>query len=254
MLSMRVLIEVFGEAPPTTPDRTSPATEATTPPPEAAIFCHTFDLTKRLTIPATSTLNHVPLASTTDPTTSPFTPILTSLLSQLSSTPATLPHRLILPTLLSPALYPPHSSSPNHVLQFLHGLRALLRRYPTRLTALITLPLELYPRASGLVRWIELLSDGVIELTPFPHLMDAGTGAGAKGEEQPQGMLRIHRLPVFHERGGGGGASKLGEDLAFTLSRRKFATKPFSLPPLEGDTEAQQGGAEGAQIKGDLSF
>jgi len=31
----------------------------------------------------------------------------------------------------------------------------------------------------------------------------------------------------------------MGEDLAFTVSRRKFAIKPFSLPPMEGDQEAQ---------------
>ncbi|KAI9852347.1 MAG: hypothetical protein M1830_006801, partial [Pleopsidium flavum] len=123
---------------------------------------------------------------------------------------------------------------------------------------MLTLPLSLYPRCTGLVRWIELLSDGVLELAPFPHSSDLGPSAGTSGaatgqEEHPQGMLKLHRLPVFHERGGGGsgGSSSggVGDDLAFTVSRRKFVIKPFSLPPVEGDTEAQKGEAEGKQTK-----
>jgi elongator complex protein 4 len=105
---------------------------------------------------------------------------------------------------------------------------------------------------------MEMLSDGVLELTPFPHLMDAlvTSGAATAHEERPQGMLKIHRLPVFHEKGGGGGGSSgLSEDLAFTVSRRKFVIKPFSLPPVEGDTEAQQGLGEGVkQTKVDIDF
>ncbi|KAH0562594.1 hypothetical protein GP486_002718 [Trichoglossum hirsutum] len=173
-------------------------------------------------------------------------------------------HRLVIPTLLSPALYPSHACLPQHLLQFLHALRGLLRRYPSQLTAMITLPLELYPRDTGLVRWVEILSDGVVELTPFPHLADNSpsittSGAATAQEDQPQGMVKIHSLPIFHERGGGGGAlSGLGEDLAFTVSRRKFVIKLFSLPPVEGDTEAQQrkfGGEEdGGQTTVDIDF
>lgn len=71
-------------------------------------------------------------------------------------------------------------------------------------------------------------------------------------------MLKLHKLPVTTERGGGGGGSGVGDDLAFTLSRRKFVIKPFSLPPMEGDQEAQQGQAEGGALgkatKVDIEF
>ncbi|KAI9750056.1 MAG: hypothetical protein M4579_006623 [Chaenotheca gracillima] len=223
---------------------TSPSSSPGTPP----AFCHAFDLTKRLTIPSPSPINFIPPPSA-NPSHPPFAPILQTLHIALTSTPPTTIHRLIIPNLLSPAIYPTHASSPHHLLPFLHALRALLRQHPSRFAALITLPIELYPRSSGLVRWIELLSDGVMELTPFPHHVDSGTAAGAATaqEEQPQGLVKIHRLPIFHERGGGGsGASSggtgpdLGDDLAFTVSRRRFAIKPFSLPPMEGDQEAQQ--------------
>ena len=110
-----------------------------------------------------------------------------------------------------------------------------------------------------MIRWAELLSDGVLELTPFPHLMDASNNAtesgSAKGsEEQPQGMLKMHKLPLNIERGegGAGAGNSMGEDLAFTVSRRKFVVKPFSLPPLEGDQEAQK---EGGSLTGkDVEF
>ncbi|EKG13503.1 Elongator complex protein 4 [Macrophomina phaseolina MS6] len=239
----------------------SPASaDATGPPP----FCHKFDLAKRLEFPAGTLINYIPLPPPHQQT-SPFDPVLQNLATQLASSSPTTIHRLLVPSLLSPALYPPHSSQPSFLLQFLHALRALLRKYPNRLTAMLSLPLELYPRSSGLVRWAELLSDGVLELQPFPHLMDtygdlASSGAATATEERPQGMLRVHRLPVFHERGGGGGGvAGVGDDLAFTLSRRKFVIKPFSLPPVEGDTEAQgalgtEGGGGGKQTKVDIDF
>ena len=122
---------------------------------------------------------------------------------------------------------------------------------------MLTLPLSLYPRSTGLVRWIEHLCDGVLELAPFPHSIDieppltTSYGSG-KAEEKPQGMVQIHRLPVLTEKGAGGGG---GDDLAFSLSRKRFVIKPFSLPPVEGDQEAQRGEVEGGKVgKGDIEF
>ncbi|KXS97081.1 hypothetical protein AC578_10800 [Pseudocercospora eumusae] len=203
---------------------------------------HTFDLTKRLAIPADAKVNHIPMSPSFT-----FSAIIQSVLRSLDTTPASTVHRLLVPSILSPAMYPPTMSRPEAFLAFFRALRSLLRQFPSRLTAIVTLPLELYSRSSGMVRWAEILSDGVIELTPFPHLMDASNSlvesGGARGnEEQPQGLVRFHKLPVNSERGeGGAGAlNSMGEDLAFTLSRRKFVIKPFSLPPLEGDQEAQK--------------
>lgn len=111
---------------------------------------------------------------------------------------------------------------------------------------MLSLPTTLYPRTSGLIRWAELLSDGVFELVPFPHSALASgnanpaTSAGATAaEEPPQGMLHIRRLPIYHDRGGGGGDAFLAEDWAFTLSRRHFTIVPYNLPPVGGDEEAQ---------------
>ena len=119
-----------------------------------------------------------------------------------------------------------------------------------------SVPLSLHSRSSGLVRWIELLSDGAVELAPFSHTADveisSKAGAGAS-EDPPQGILRIHRLPILQERGNG--TVLVGDDWAFSLSRRSFSIKPFSLPPIEGDTEAQHGPeVQQKSAKVDLEF
>ncbi|KAF2103393.1 elongator complex protein 4 [Rhizodiscina lignyota] len=226
-------------------------TKDSTPPP-AEHFCHTFDFTKRLDFPpAAKQINYIPLSPT--PTSSPFDPIITSLQSSISNSQPDTLHRLIIPSLLSPAYYPAHSPSPDHILRFLHSLRALLRLHTSRLTAMLSLPLSLHPRSTGLTRWIERLVDGVAELQPFPHTFDASTATrpGSKEEEKPQGMVRVHALPVFTERGGGEGkgVAEGGDDLCFVVSRRKFLIRAFNLPPVEGDTEAQGGQAGGKDME-----
>ncbi|KAL8650157.1 MAG: hypothetical protein Q9210_003982 [Variospora velana] len=180
---------------------------------------------------------------------------LASARDHLTTAPKSVLHRLLIPNLLSPAIYPHDSVTPKHILQFLHALRALLRQYPTQFVAMMTLPLMLHPRSTGLVRWMELLSDGVMELSPFPHsdqnAPPTTSSAATAQEEKPQGLVKVHRLPVFSEKGGGGLS---GDDLAFTVSRRKFVIKPFNLPPVEGDTEAQRGEGEGKPTKVDIEF
>ncbi|KAL8996836.1 MAG: hypothetical protein Q9169_003738 [Polycauliona sp. 2 TL-2023] len=218
-------------------------------------FCHTFDLTKRLTLPDDNRLDFIPVRPVPQHV-SPFHSILQALKEKLASSSISTMHRLIIPSLLSPALYPRHASNPQHLLQFLHSLRALLRCYSTQLTAMITLPVTLYPRVAGLTRWMELLSDGVVELSPFPHSLESGSAMTTSGsttaqEEKPQGMVKLHSLPVFSEKGGG---RALGDDLIFTVSRRKFIIKPFNLPPIEGDTEAQRGEGEGKPTTVDIEF
>lgn len=234
-----------------------------------SVFCHSFDLSKRLALPSQTQLFFCSMQppsllrdSQSKSSPNPFSTYLAHLTRHLSNTPPSTIHRVILPNLLSPAIYPSGSSQPEQLLQFLHALRALLRQFPTQLSALITTPLSLYPRSSGLIRWVELLSDGVIELAPFPSaaIVPKDSANPKSGEEQPpQGMLGVHRLPVFHEKGGGGGQSKHGDNFAFSLGRRKgLVIKPYSLPPIEGDSEAQQAGLTGDSgkelSKSDIEF
>lgn len=247
-------------------DRSAPLGTSSAGDTSAALFCHDFDLGKRLEMPSSTLMKCVPpilprLSSSTN--NFPFAGFLEHLTSQLHTSSPSSIHRVIIPTFLSPAVYQFSSPEPHHVLPFLHGLRAILRKYPTQLTAMITIPLSLFPRSSGLTRWIEALSDGVLELAPFPAnalplSSPGGSTSSGQQEDPPQGILKVHRLPVFHEKGGGGGEG-VGDDMAFNLSRRKgLCIKPYSLPPVHEDAEMQQLGlvtAEGGKAaKADIEF
>lgn len=87
----------------------------------------------------------------------------------------------------------------------------------------------------------------MLEIAPFHHSIDVeptlNNNAGAKkGEEKHQGMVKIHKLPVLTEKGGGSGG---GDDLAFSFGRKRLVVQPYSLPPVEGDEAAQKGETEG---------
>ena len=107
---------------------------------------------------------------------------------------------------------------------------------------------------------MEILTDGVLELAPFPHAIETGplkttASAASAHEETPQGMVKVHRLPIFHEKGGGGGGNgEISNDFVFTVSRRRFAIKPFSLPPVDGDTEAQRDDGAAKATKPGIDF
>ncbi|KAI0135190.1 PAXNEB-domain-containing protein [Daldinia grandis] len=225
------------------------ATEST------SIFCHSFDLTKRLSptnvkgqIGFHPSMSIPGLPSRTKDSTSPFKMFIKNVAYKLANSPSSWIHRVIVPSLLSPTGYAGSSTRPEEVLQFLHALRALLRQYPGKLTAIITLPLSLYPRTTGLTRWMELLSDGVFELIPLQssvvHAPPPSSKSDSKSEEQTQGLLKVHSLPIFHEKGGGSSEGHAAHgDLSFSLSRSKgFVIKPFYLPPVGEDEEEKKKG------------
>ncbi|KAI0482138.1 PAXNEB protein-domain-containing protein [Xylariaceae sp. FL0804] len=233
-------------------DREAQRQASTTATGPAAVFCHSFDLSKKL---APSDVKgqigfHPSMVGPThghlnSPPTSAFKLFLRDLSSKLANSPPAWVHRVIVPNLLSPTMYSSSSCRPEEVLQFLHSLRALLRQYPTKLTAILTLPLSLYPRSTGLTRWMELLCDGVLELIPLQssaiHKPPPSAKTDSKSEQQVQGLLKVHSLPILHEKGGG--AHSAHDDQSFSLSRTKgliayivvirgSMASPMDRPPL----------------------
>ena len=202
------------------------------------------------------------------PTPSPFKVFIKDLGVKLASSPPDSIHRVIVPNLLSPTTYAGSACRPAEVLQFLHALRALLRRHATRLTALVTLPLALFPRSAGLTRWMELLSDGVLELVPLradaallahhapPPSSKSSAGTTADDQQKTQGLLKVHALPVFDEKGGGSHeAHAAREDQSFSVSRsRGLVIRPFSLPPVLGDDETERKEAGDKASKKSMEF
>jgi elongator complex protein 4 len=209
----------------------------------ARIFCHSFDLRLRLKTDPSVAPVFINL-SVVKPEFSPFTSVIERLDSILRSAPTSVV-RILIPSFLSPALYSSNIIRSHYILQFVQSLQAVLQRYKNRVVAMLTLPLTLFPRENALVKWTEILSDGIVELTPFPHsvAVPESSGIGDSQEEQPHGMIKMHRLPAYHENGGTAGIG-LEDDYVFTLTRKKFLIKRYSLPPLEGDTAAQQGHAD----------
>jgi elongator complex protein 4 len=228
------------------------------------VFCHDFDLTKRLSptnvkgqIGFHPSMSMPALTRQPREVESPFKSFLRDIATKLANSPPAWVHRIAVPNLLLPTLYSGSTCHPEEVLQFLHGLRALLRKYPGKLTALITLPLSLYPRTSGLTRWMELLCDGVLELIPMQldpvHAPPPDKASDSKSEEKTQGLLKVHSLPVYHEKGGGGSDGHVGEDMAFSLSRSSgLIIKPFVLPPMLEDDDKDKNPA--ATTKTSMEF
>ncbi|KAH8681626.1 paxneb protein [Xylariales sp. PMI_506] len=216
------------------------------------VFCHSFDLSKRLSPKdAKGQIGFHPSMLMPNPAVhpqgplSPFKTFLKDLDAKLVNSPQEWIHRVMVPNLLSPTMYSGSACRPEEVLQFLHGLRALLRRYPGKLTAIITLPLSLFPRTSGLTRWMELLSDGVLELIPLQlgavHAPPPDGKSDSKSEGQTQGLLKVHSLPIYHEKGGGSSDGHTREDMSFSVSRSKgLIIKPFSLPPMLEDDDQEK--------------
>jgi elongator complex protein 4 len=202
------------------------------------VFCHAYTLTTHLESSDVKGQLHdnqlsppFELALRSAATASPFGMFLKSVRTQLESSSPTEIHRICVPGILSPSLYSSAVCHPSEILQFLHGLRSLLRQFPTRLSAVLTLPTSLYPRTTGIVRWMELLCDGVVEIIPLQE--SSATPTQAKGDDAIQGFFRIHSLPVHHEKGGGSESFHSRENLSFRLSVSSgLVIKPYSLPPV----------------------
>ncbi|KAK7417032.1 Elongator subunit elp4 [Neonectria punicea] len=191
-----------------------------------------------------------PLAS---PIHAPFEKFIAVITSRIKdSTPSTV-HRIIVPSLLSPTLYTSAASQPREILQFFHALKALLRQFSGQVTALLTLPITLFPRSTGLTRWMELLSDGVLELVPLQHQAPVSRDPGS--EDKGQGLLRAHSLPIFHEKGGGLEGTWARENLSFRLSSSSgLIIEPFSLPPVGDEEEATNAPKTNEPKKESLEF
>lgn len=190
-------------------------------------------------------------------TSSVFKLFIQNLQNKMQASPPSTVYRVVVPNLLSPTLYAPSACQPAEVLQFLHSLRALLRQYPGQLTAIVTLQLSLFPRNSGVTRWIELLSDGVLEMIPLPPKLGAAppsSSSASKVQDQSQGILRVHSLPVYHEKGGGGAESNhFREDLSFHMSSSKgLVIQPYVLPPMEEDDHKEKSPA--STVKDGIDF
>lgn len=219
------------------------------------MFCHSFDLSKRLESGhIAGSLHASPVgAEGAHSSRTPLKAFLDSTRTQIEKSAPGSIHRIVVPGLLSPTVYGSAACHPREVLQFLQRLRALLRRYHGQVVALITIPVSLFPRSTGLTRWVELLSDGVFELTPLQRQSQVALEPWK--EDKSQGLIRVHSLPIFHEKGGGLEGSWSREDLSFKLSASSgIVITPYSLPPVGDDGDASASATPRETEKDKLEF
>ncbi|ORY85656.1 Elongator complex protein 4, partial [Protomyces lactucae-debilis] len=214
------------ERPPTTSQETQPGSAKD-------LYCHAYDLTKRLTLAPEMQYTVSPSCAPSSATGSadPFAPLLASLIQTLTETTGFI--RAVIPFLLSPALYPPGASQPRHFIRFLNNLRLVCRQYPHRIAIMATLPLDLYPRNTSMTTWAEILSDGVLELTPLPSptsdvtALETSSMSMAGDPTGPQGLLKLIKIPQLERWSAGSEV-----DLAFKVTRKRFSIEAWSLPAL----------------------
>ncbi|CAG8438946.1 8338_t:CDS:2 [Ambispora gerdemannii] len=207
-------------------------------------FCHTFDLTKRI---SEKTINAASLS---------FIDI-----AEFSSNEQTTSHnalRIAIQSIASPMW--PISTSSQELFRFFHALRGLLRS--TNHAAMMTIPAHLYihselgsavsPSISFIpfIKRIARVCDAVVGIESF-----AGSPQTSNSiyTSQYNGLFHVHKLPTINSLlapatklsilSGGG-----GDQLGFKLRRRKFAIEKLHLPPEGGvgerRTVAGGGGSE----------
>lgn len=201
-------------------------------------YCHSYDLTKRLTL--SSYKDQVVCSPACAFSGDPYSTLLASLVEILQKSKNII--RCAIPGLLNPAVYPPSASQSKYLIKFINNIRAILRAHPSRLIVMMSSPLDLYPRSTSTTTWMEILVDGVIELSPLPP-------SPSDDREGPQGLFKIWKVPLLERL-------SIEADLSFRVSRKRFSIEAWSLPAL-GEEEPREGGGTLKYVKPttmDISF
>lgn len=162
--------------------------------------------------------------------------------------------RVLIPSILHPATYPPESATPQEAIKFFHSLLHLARKeFPQNVIVMLSLSSELFPRETYLTRWLEILSDGVVHIDPFPERLDitqgpeiqSGNDAESSSDDNTtkssqdssknkpyQGLIHVYKLPILSERGG---MHVRKSEYAFRVSRKKFEIDEWGIPVEDED-------------------
>ncbi|QLG74953.1 hypothetical protein HG535_0H02800 [Zygotorulaspora mrakii] len=140
--------------------------------------------------------------------------------------------RLIIPSLLHPATYPPTSFRLSGIIPLLHGIRSLVKKYENRCVLLATMSSDLVD--DFLLCEVESMFDAVIDLEPFSQEMLQFLEKAYKSQPNKvqHGLLHISKLPIFSERGE---MHEMRSHYAFKNGRKKFAIEEWDIPVADVD-------------------
>ena len=195
-------------------------------------YNHQFDITSRL-LPA-PTSNELTFINPTEP--------VASIINKLDRTIQQHSNKLIrivIPSLLHPATYPPRMFLSSEVLLLMHGLRGILKKYSSRCVLMGTISTDIID--SFLLAQLENFFDSVLNLEPFGQDMMQFLERIYKTQpgKIQQGLLHIMKLPVFSERGE---MHVMKSELAFKNGRKKFEIEEWGIPvdDVEDDKPEKQ--------------
>lgn len=151
--------------------------------------------------------------------------------------------RIVVPSILHPAMYPPRMFQLSEILLLIHGLHGLLKRYESRCILMGTLSSDIME--PFLLSNVENLFDSVLSLEPFGQEMIQFLERVYKTQpgKVQHGLLHVMKLPVFSERGE---MHVMKSELAFKNGRKKFEIEEWGIPvddiedEKDGKTKAKQ--------------
>ncbi|QLQ81530.1 hypothetical protein HG537_0F02910 [Torulaspora globosa] len=193
------------------------------------LYSNQFDITTRLMpAPTASEISFV----------SPLQPIQTVLaqLEQVIKKNDKKLVRIIVPSLLHPAMYPPSMFSMAKIMPLLHGLRSLVKKYENRCVMFSSLSTDMVDEI--LIAQIENSFDSVMKLEPFGQEMIQFLEKAYKSQPNKvqQGLLHISKLPIFSDKGE---MHVINSSYAFKNSKRKFEIEEWGIPVEDVDEPSE---------------
>ncbi|CCE64675.1 hypothetical protein TPHA_0I01710 [Tetrapisispora phaffii CBS 4417] len=191
-------------------------------------YNHQFDITTRL----------MPLPTSTDITfispAQPIKTILSKLLETIEKHPKKL-IRIVIPSLLHPAMYPPNMFKLQNIIPFLHGIRSTVKQYSQRSVLLTTLSSDILDPI--IISQMENLFDSVIVLEPFEQEMLQFLERAYKTQPNKvqHGLVHIKKRAIFSDFGE---MHVVKSEWAFKNGRKKFEIEEWGIPVEDEDAES----------------
>ncbi|EJS41442.1 elp4p [Saccharomyces arboricola H-6] len=141
--------------------------------------------------------------------------------------------RIIIPSLLHPAMYPPKMFASSEIIGLLHGVRSLVKKYDERVVLFASTSVDII--TPPLLVQLTNMFDSVIDLEPFNQEMSQFLERVYKSQpgKIQHGLVHILKLPVFTDRGE---MRVLKSEWAFRNGRKRFEIEEWGIPV--DDTEA----------------
>ncbi|CAI4054386.1 hypothetical protein SUVZ_16G1860 [Saccharomyces uvarum] len=147
--------------------------------------------------------------------------------------------RIVIPSLLHPAMYPPKMFASSEIISLLHGIRSLVKKYDERVVLFASISIDII--TPPLLVVLRNMFDSVIDLEPFNQDMSRFLERVYKSQpgKIQHGLVHILKLPVFTDRGE---MRVLRSEWAFRNGRKKFEIEEWGIPvdDAEGSSNADQ--------------